>query len=124
MFTDDPQIVAAFKMKFDRMWNDTTVEPQSIISGPPYLKDWNDACATDPTGNCSDYHTLYPNPAPMIISTLRLEPDAPIPPDLIFGQGPDFNNRLTQEINNETTAVNINLYRLQAANPPHRLPNQ
>src|SRR5262245_8669476 len=87
MFTDDPQIVAAFKMKFDRMWNDTTVEPQSIISGPPYLKDWNDACANEPTGNCGDYRTLYPNPATMIINTARLEPDVAIPADLIFGQG-------------------------------------
>src|SRR5690348_82341 len=67
MFTRDPAIVGAFRMKFDRMWNDTTVEPQSIISGPPYLKDWNDACANEPTGNCSDYHTLYPNPAPMVV---------------------------------------------------------
>ena len=47
----------AFKTKFDRMWNDTTTEPESIIGGPPYLKDWNDACATEHTGNCADYAT-------------------------------------------------------------------
>ena len=31
LFTDDPQIVNAFKTKFDQIWNDTTVEPRSII---------------------------------------------------------------------------------------------
>jgi len=123
MFTRDPQIVAAFKMKFDRMWNDTTVEPQSIISGPPYLKDWNDACASEP--NCNDYHTLYPNPAPMIINTARLEPtDVTIPADLIFAQGPDFNNRLTQEINNENTKIDIIVYRLEVDNITQALINK
>jgi len=72
LFTDDPALVNAFKTKFDQMWNDTTLEPQSVIGGPPYLKDWNDACANEPTGNCADYHTLYPSPAPMIINTTRL----------------------------------------------------
>jgi hypothetical protein len=114
MFTRDPQIVAAFRMKFDRMWNDTAVEPQSIISGPPYLKDWYDACATEPKG--CDFSTQYPNPLPMIVNTARLEPDATIPPGLIFGQGPDFNNRLTQEINSEQTRVDIIVYRLEVDN--------
>src|SRR5215831_17944717 len=113
MFTTDPDIVNAFKTKFDQMWNDTTVEPQSIISGPPYLKDWNDACATEPTGNCSDYHTLYPSPAPMIINTARLEPDYPIPADLIFGQGSQMNNRMIQEINAENVKVDLVAYRLE-----------
>src|SRR4051812_15383098 len=35
MFTSDPEIVNAFKTRFDRMWNDTTAEPESIIGGPP-----------------------------------------------------------------------------------------
>ncbi|HUK35217.1 MAG TPA: carbohydrate-binding protein, partial [Vicinamibacterales bacterium] len=99
--------------KFDQIWNDTTTEPESIIGGPPYLKDWNDACKNEPTGNCADYATLYPNPKPMVVDTSRLEPDNPIPPDLIFGQGPDFNNRLTQEINNETREVDLLVYRLE-----------
>ena len=30
--------------------------------------------------------------------TARLEPDHPLPPDLVWGQGPSFNNRLVQEI--------------------------
>jgi len=114
MFTRDPQIVAAFKMKFDRMWNDTIVEPESIISGPPYLKDWYDACATEPKG--CDFSTQYPNPAPMTINTARLEPDVTIPADLIFGQGPDFNNRLTQEIISENTKIDLIVYRLEVDN--------
>src|SRR5947207_2070334 len=44
MFTSDPQLVGAFKTKFDQIWNDTTRENQSIVGPPPYLKDWNDAC--------------------------------------------------------------------------------
>ena len=88
LFTDDPAIVNAFKTKFDLMWNDTTFEPESIHDAPPYFKDWNDACANEPTGNCADYHTRYPNPAPMIISTARLEGDHPTPPDLIWGRDP------------------------------------
>src|SRR6202158_3526487 len=64
LFTSDPALVNAFKTKFDVMWNDTAIEPDSVISGPPYLKNWNDACASEPTGQCADYAPLYPNPAP------------------------------------------------------------
>jgi PLD-like domain len=116
LFTDDPALVAAFKTKFDVMWNDTTLEPQSIIGPPPYFKDWNDACANEPTGNCADYHTLYPNPAPMNINTARLEGDNPTPPGLIWGQGPDFNNRIVQEINNEFSRIDLIVYRLEVDN--------
>jgi phosphatidylserine/phosphatidylglycerophosphate/cardiolipin synthase-like enzyme len=116
LFTDDPAIVNAFKTRFDVMWNDTTKEPESIIAGPPYLKDWNDACAHEPTGNCADYYTLYPAPAPMVINTARLEPDNPTPPDLIWGQGPDFNNRLTKEINAENRRIDLVVYRLEVDN--------
>jgi len=115
-FTSDPDIVNAFKTKFDVMWNDTTVEPQSMIGGPPYLKDWNDACATEHTGNCADYATRYPSPAPMIINTARLEPDYPMPADMIWGQGPAFNNRLIQEINAEHSKIDIVIYRLEVNN--------
>jgi hypothetical protein len=113
MFTSDPALVGAFLTKFDVIWNDTTTEPESMIGGPPYLKDWNDACRNEPTGNCSDYSTQYPNPAPMVINTARLEPNNPTPADLIWGQGSDFNNRMIQEINNENTAINIVVYRLE-----------
>jgi hypothetical protein len=115
LFTNDPQIVSAFKSKFDTMWNDTTPEPHSIIAGPPYLKDWDDACMTEHTGRC-DYFTQNPNPVHMVINTARLEPDSVTPPDLIWGQGSDFNNRLAAEISAENTAVDIVIYRLEVDN--------
>ena len=40
----------------------------------------------------------------------------PTPPDLIWGQGPDFNNRLVQEINNENTRIDLVVYRLEVDN--------
>jgi hypothetical protein len=55
---------------------------------------------------------MYPTPKKMNISTARLEPDNPIPADLIFGQGPSFNSRLIQEINNENLLVRFVIYRL------------
>src|SRR5580704_14659867 len=113
LFTDDPVLVNAFKTKFDLMWNDTTTQPESILSGPPYRKDWNDACALEPTGNCADYATLYPTPAPMSINTARLEGDNPMPPDLIWGQGTDFNTRLVQAITAETHRIDLVVYRLE-----------
>jgi regulation of enolase protein 1 (concanavalin A-like superfamily) len=116
LLTSDPSLVGALKTKFDRMWNDTTFEPQSIFGAPPYLKNWADACATEPTGNCADFLQQFPNPAPMTINTARLEPDNPLPADLIWGQGPDFNDRLTQEILNENTAIDIVVYRLGVDN--------
>jgi phosphatidylserine/phosphatidylglycerophosphate/cardiolipin synthase-like enzyme len=116
MFTDDPVLVNAFKTKFDQKWNDTTREPNSIVSGPPYYKDWYDACANEPTGNCRDFATLYPSPKPMVINTARLEPDNPLPADMYWGQGTAFNNRLIQEINNETREVDLIVYRLEVTN--------
>ena len=114
MVTTDPALVGAFKTKFDQIWNDTMKEPSSILSGPPYLKNWNDACALESA--CSDYKTLYPNPAPMNINTARLEPDNPMPADLIWGQGSAFNNRLVQEINSENSKIDFVIYRLTVAN--------
>jgi len=122
LLTDDPTIVGAVKTKFDRIWNDTTPEPESLIPSPPYLKNWNDACVAEPTG--CDYFQLNPNPAPMVINTARLEPDNPLPPDLIWGQGPDFNDRLVQEINNENTAIQFIIYRLTVDNITQALLNK
>src|SRR5437764_7916538 len=107
LFTDDPAIVDAFKTKFDVMWNDTTPEPDSIVGSPPYLKDWDDACAHEPSGNCADYVTRYPERVPMRIDLSRLEPDHVTPDDLIWGQGRLFNERLTREIDNERRQVDI-----------------
>src|SRR5262249_38205791 len=66
----------------------------------------------------------YPNPAPMIISTARLEPDNPTPPDLIWGQGPDFNSRLVTEINNENTFIQFANYRLTVDDVTNALLNK
>jgi hypothetical protein len=110
-FTDDPALVGAFKTKFDVLWNDTTFEPESIYTnGPPYLMDWNDACTNEPTG--CDFFQQYQNATQMVIDRTRLEPDNWMPPDLIWGQGPDFNSRLVTEINNENTLIQFANYRL------------
>lgn len=115
-FTDDQAIVNAFKTRFDKIWNDTTPESGSLVPSPPYMKDWYGACANEPTGNCGDFATRYPNPAPMLINTARLEPDYPTPANLIWSQGPAFNNRLIQEINNENTLVQFVIFRLTVDN--------
>ena len=122
MVTDDPVLVGAFKTKFDRMWNDTTNEPQSIYGPAPYLKNWNDACTVE--GPRCDFLTVYLNPLPMIISTARLEPDNPLPADMIWSQGQDFNNRLIQEINAETIRVDLIEYRLTVPNVTQALLNK
>jgi phosphatidylserine/phosphatidylglycerophosphate/cardiolipin synthase-like enzyme len=111
LLSDDPELVNAFKTKFDRMWNDTTVEPQSLIRNPPFFMNWDDACAREGTP-CADYYTRYPNPAPMIINTGRLEPDYPMPADMDWGQGSVFNSRLAQAINAEPSSVDFVIYRL------------
>jgi len=116
LFTNDIELVRAFKTKFDRFWNDTTSEAESKISGPPYFRNWNDACAAESA--CSDYWTRYPNRAQMFIDTSRLEQDWPtsVGGNMIWGQGPSFNNRLVQEINDEFTRVDFVIYRLTVNN--------
>jgi phospholipase D-like protein len=124
LFSDDAALVNAFKTRFDQLWNDTTPEPNSVIPQPPYFKNFHDACLAEPTGNCSDFAARYPNPAPMIINTSRLEPDYPTPPGLIWGQGPQFNNRLVQEINAEPALVQFVIYRLTVDNITQALLNK
>ena len=116
LFTSDPALVAAFKSKFDQMWNDTTTEPGARFGGPPYLRSWPDACANEPTGNCSDFKTQYPNAKPMTIDTSRLEPNASTPAGLYWGQGDQFNLPLINEINNENAKVDVVAYRLEVDN--------
>jgi regulation of enolase protein 1 (concanavalin A-like superfamily) len=113
-FTSDQALVNAFKTRFDQIWNDTTRETGSRISGPPYMKNWDAACAAEAA--CADYKTRYPNPVPMVVDTSRLEPDYPTPADLIWSQGSAFNNRLVQEINNESTKIDFVIYRLTVSN--------
>jgi phospholipase D-like protein len=124
LVTDDSAIVNAFKTRFDQLWNDTMPEPTSVIPQAPYFKNFHEACTAEPTGNCADFATRYPNPAPMIINTNRLEPDYPTPPDLIWGQGPQFNNPLVQEINNEPALVQFVIYRLTVDNITQALLNK
>jgi hypothetical protein len=114
LLSDDPTLVNAFRTKFDRLWNDTTQEPESLVAMPPYFKNWDDACALESA--CADYTTLYPNRVPMVVNTARLEADFATPADLIWGQGPDFNNRLVQEISNERTRIDFVVYRLTVDN--------
>jgi len=114
LVTTDPSLVGAFKTKFDRYWNDTTAEPESLVSNPPYFKNWNDACALESA--CSDYLTQFPNPAPMNINTARLEPDNTLPPEMNWGQGSVLNNRLVQEINKEPSGIDFVIYRLTVDN--------
>jgi hypothetical protein len=124
LFTDDSALVNAFKTRFDQLWNDTRAEPNSLVPQPPYFKNFHDACVAEPTGNCSDFATRYPHPAPMIINTNRLEPDYPTPAGLIWGQGPQFNNRLVQEINAEPALVQFVIYRLTVDNITQALLNK
>jgi phosphatidylserine/phosphatidylglycerophosphate/cardiolipin synthase-like enzyme len=122
LFSDDPVLVRAFKTKFDQYWNDTTPEPESLVPSPPYLRDWDQACANESA--CSDYRTTYPNRVPMVIDTRRLEPDHPLPPDVIWGQGRSFNTRLSQEITNATTSVDFVVYRLTVPGITNALVNK
>jgi phosphatidylserine/phosphatidylglycerophosphate/cardiolipin synthase-like enzyme len=135
MFTDDPQLVEAFKIRFDRIWNDTTAEPGSIPAsmggGPPYLKNWDEACALEyqRNGACWDYSSYkaqQPNWQDMHIDTRRLVPDSSTPPpvDLIWGQGSQFNDRLVTEINNENSLIQFVIYRLTVDNITQALLNR
>ena len=89
----------------------------------PYFKNWDDACVTE-GAPCADYRTRYPNPAPMVIDTRRLEPDDAMPPDMVWGQGSSFNNRLVTEINDETRRVDLVIYRLTVPNITQALLNK
>jgi phosphatidylserine/phosphatidylglycerophosphate/cardiolipin synthase-like enzyme len=113
LFTTDTPIVNGFRTKFDRFWNDTTAEPGGHVPAPPYFKNFNEACALEPA--CADYRVLYPAPQPMIISTARIEPDYPLPADIVWSQGPEFNRRLVEEIDREVARVDLVVYRLTAA---------
>ena len=114
LLTNDLVLVNAFKTQFDRMWNDTTVEPRSRYPGPPYFRDWNSACSQESA--CADYKVRYPTPAPMIINRARLEPDHPMPAEMVWGQGSVFNTRLIDEINKENRRLDFVTYRITVSN--------
>src|SRR5207244_4010336 len=52
----------------------------------------------------------------MVISTARLEPNNPMPPEMVWGQGSMLNDRMVTEINKETNRVDIVIYRLTVPN--------
>src|SRR3989442_13279704 len=61
----------------------------------------------------------------MIVNRARLEPDYPTNvPDMVWGQGPAFNNRLAQEINNESSLIQFVIYRLTVENITQALLNR
>jgi phosphatidylserine/phosphatidylglycerophosphate/cardiolipin synthase-like enzyme len=122
LFSDDPVLVGAFKTKFDQYWNDTRPEPESLVGVPPFFLNWDQACARESA--CADYAARYPTPRPMVISTARLEPDYPMPPEMIWGQGPAFNNRLASEIAIEPNRVDMVIYRLTVDNITEALLNR
>jgi hypothetical protein len=96
LFTKDPSLVNAFKTQFDKYWADTT-----------YFKDFNEAYRLE-------RKTEFP--VQLVIDRTRLEGDYPLPPEMVWGQGPDFNNKLTSEINKETDTIDIMIFRLSNAN--------
>jgi hypothetical protein len=126
VLSDDVNIVNAFKTKFDVMWNDTKPEePNSlvIIKNPPYLKNWDDACKLESA--CADYAAYkasIPDRKDMVINTGRLEPDYDLDSaEMVWSQGPEFNNRLIQAINAEATKIDLVTYRLTVSNVPDAL---
>ena len=100
LFTTISAIVNAFKTKFDRY-----LERHRRGAREPDSR----ARRTSRTGTmparlnraCADYRTQYPNPAQTVLNTDRLEADNPLPPEMVWGQGPGFNNRLVSEIDKE-----------------------
>lgn len=96
LFTGDPALVNAFKTKFDQFWADTT-----------YFVDWNEAYRLE---------TGQEFPIQLTIDRTRLEPDYPMPADMYWGQGPEFNNPIVTEINAERNMVYLVAYRLTVDN--------
>ena len=92
LFSDDVALVNAFLTKFDQMWADTT----------DFL-DWKDAYLAE-TGQ-----TWNP---PMTVNRARREPNNPDVADMVWEQGPVLTNRMLTEINRETSAIDLVVYRL------------
>ena len=92
LFSSDSVLVRNFLTKFDQMWADT----ENFL-------DWPDAYRTE---------TGQPWNAPMTINRARLEPDYPNAPGMVWSQGPDLTDALLYEINRETQAIDLIVYRL------------
>ncbi len=93
LFSSDLTLVNAFLTKFDQYWADTT----------DFL-DWKDAYLAE-TGQ----QWTAPYPA---INRTRREPDGRDAPGMVWSQGDELTNRMLLEINRETQAIDIVIYRL------------
>jgi hypothetical protein len=92
-FTDDPQLVNAFLTQFDIMWADTEK-----------FLDWPAAYRAE-TGQTW--------PTAMIIPQGRQVPTySTNVPGMVWSQGTELTNRMLQEINAETLAIDLVIYRL------------
>ena len=93
LFSSDLTLVNAFLTKFDQYWADTT----------DFL-DWKDAYLAE-TGQ----QWTAPYPA---INRTRREPDGRDAPGMVWSQGDELTNAMLLEINRETQAIDIVIYRL------------
>jgi phospholipase D-like protein/VCBS repeat protein len=92
-FSDDPPLFNAFLTQFDRMWADTEK-----------FLDWPAAYLAE-TGRAW--------PTAMSIPQGRQAPDFPTDiPGMIWSQGTDLTNAMLAEINAETQAIDLVIYRL------------
>ena len=98
LFTDDLALVNAFKTNFDVFWADTT-----------NFLDW-------PVAYQRETGTPWTGTVSMTIDRTRREPNNPSPSTMVWSQGTELTTRMTTEINQETTGVDIVLYRLSVPN--------
>jgi hypothetical protein len=92
MFTDDPALFNAFLSRFDQMWANTS----EFLDWPQvYQAETGQAWTT-----------------PMTINRARLVPDYPSPPGMIWSQGPELNNAMAAEIDQENSRIDMVVYRL------------
>ena len=104
LFTKDVELLNAFKTQFDKYWADTQ-----------YFKSFNEAYLLE-------RKTEFP--VKVVPNRTRLEQDYPLPPEIVWGQGAEFNNKLTSEINAESSAIEFMIFRLSASNIANALVNR
>ncbi|MEO5898228.1 MAG: phospholipase D-like domain-containing protein [Vicinamibacterales bacterium] len=97
LFTSDSTLVKAFLTKFDQFWNDKE-----------HFLDWAEAYKLE-TGQTWT--------TPMTVPQGRLEPDYPTEvAGMVWGQGPELLTPMIAEIDRETNAVDMVVYRLSVSN--------
>ena len=132
MFTDDPQLVEAFKS--GSIGSGTTRRRSQGHPGEhgrraPLLKNWDEACALESAQRrVLGLQFLQPSSptgthgASTRRGSVARQLDAAA--DLIWGQGPQFNDRLVTEINNENSLIQFVIYRLTVDNITQALLNR